>query len=139
DLTRTLHEGFPVWPGDPHFRMRKVSGPPEFLVNLLSVGEHTGTHIDAPVHAVPGAPAVDPIPVEDLRAPLAVVDLGDRAASEPDTLLTRADLADWEARHGSIPPRALVAVATAPPGAPDRGPGDPRSRDDADSAALAAT
>ncbi|QDQ99109.1 cyclase family protein [Tomitella fengzijianii] len=120
DLTHTLDEDFPLWPGDPLFRMRRIREAPEFLVHELCFGEHTGTHVDAPLHCVPGGDAVDRIRVDDLLAPLVLVDIADRTASDPDALATPADLAAWESLHGRIPDGALVALITRPArGRPD--------------------
>jgi arylformamidase len=53
DISRTLQEGIPVWPGDPQFRSswaaRIRDGAP-CNVSAFSMGTHTGTHIDAPLH-----------------------------------------------------------------------------------------
>ncbi|XGU21640.1 cyclase family protein [Rhodococcus sp. 3Y1] len=50
------------------------------------------------------------MPVADLVVPIAVVDISARAAVDPDTLLTRQDILDWESLHGTIAPRSLVAM-----------------------------
>ena len=42
--------------------------------------------------------------------PIAVVDISARASVDPDTLLTRQDILDWESLHGTIAPRSLVAM-----------------------------
>ncbi|MDJ0114275.1 cyclase family protein, partial [Rhodococcus erythropolis] len=53
---------------------------------------------------------VEKIPVADLVVPIAVVDISARAAVDPDSLLTLQDILDWEAVHGTISPRSLVAM-----------------------------
>ncbi|QCQ92322.1 cyclase family protein [Rhodococcus sp. SGAir0479] len=128
DLTHTLTPEFPVWPGNAPFAMDPVavvddgcgplgslagsSGPPrgEFLVNRLAYWEHTGTHIDAPAHKIAGGSTVEELPVEDFVAPIAVVDIRDKARADVDAVLTVADLEAWEERHGRLPARALVAM-----------------------------
>ncbi len=112
DLTHTLAEGIPVWPGDPEFTMHRAVDRPAFLVNALHLGEHTGTHVDAPLHAVPGGLGVDRIPSADLIAPLVVIDFTRQSAHDPDAVLTVDDVTAWEVRHGRIPARALVALHT---------------------------
>jgi arylformamidase len=53
DISRTLQDGLPVWPGDPQFlsswAMRRRDGASS-NVSSFSMGTHTGTHIDAPLH-----------------------------------------------------------------------------------------
>ncbi|WP_043808295.1 cyclase family protein [Rhodococcus triatomae] len=132
DLTHTLTPDFPVWPGNPQFAMRPVAtlggvgsvdtgsvdtgslGPANpasgFAVNELTYWEHTGTHLDAPAHKIAGGATAEVLPVADFVAPVVVVDIAARASSDADTVLTVADLRDWERAHGRIPARALVAM-----------------------------
>lgn len=130
DLTHTLTAEFPVWPGNDAFAMEPVvvidpsplgsitgslggsSGPArgEFLVNKLSYWEHTGTHIDAPAHKIVDGHTVEELPIEDFVAPIAVVDISDKARTDADALLTVADLEAWERVHGRLPARSVVAM-----------------------------
>ena len=70
------------------------------------MGEHTGTHFDAPIHWISGRDlpnnAVDTIPRALRRAGLRdrLLRAGDR---DPDYLLTVADIERFEAAHGRIP------------------------------------
>jgi len=70
------------------------------------MGEHTGTHFDAPIHWVSGKDlsdnAVDTIPVKNFIAPAAVIDCSKAAAGEPDFLMTVATVEAWESEHGRI-------------------------------------
>lgn len=79
---------------------------PGWYWNNLSMGEHTGTHFDAPVHWVTGreqpAGATDTIVPQRLVAPACVVDCSAACAADPGFLLTRAHLLDWERAHGRI-------------------------------------
>jgi arylformamidase len=53
DISRTLSEGMPVWPGDPQFRWRRIAQMQDRApanVSAFDMGVHTGTHIDAPLH-----------------------------------------------------------------------------------------
>src|SRR3954452_22253170 len=63
--------------------------------NNFTVGEHTGTHFDAPVHWVTGRNlpknTVDAIDAADFIAPAIVIDISKKAAANPDYLLTVAD------------------------------------------------
>lgn len=101
DLTHTLSPTFPVWPGNEPFLMHPVAAYElgGFLVNKLSYYEHTGTHIDAPAHRVRGGATADILPLEDLIAPLVVLDISVRAASDPESVVTTEDIARWEREH----------------------------------------
>ncbi len=117
DLTQTLAPDFPTIVLPPQFgqcapfRMEVISryddaGPGWFWHNI-SVGEHTGTHFDAPVHWVTGKDlpnnTTDTLVVQNLIAPACVVDCSKDAANNGDYLLTVATLEAWEAKHGKIP------------------------------------
>lgn len=84
--------------------------------NNLSFCEHIGTHFDAPVHWVTGRDlarnSVDTIAVEDFVAPAIVIDISSQAESNPDYLLTVADVTAWERVHGTIPDRTWVLLRT---------------------------
>jgi len=53
---------------------------------------------------------VSKIPVENLVAPLAVVDIRARAAEDPDTLVTPDDQKAWADANGPFPERCCVAM-----------------------------
>ena len=112
DLTHGLHADFPTWGGAPGFGMEKAFDFAKDGFNLfnLSINEHTGTHIDAPLHFSADGNAVDEMPVESLIAPLCVVDIAARAADDADTTVTPDDLKAWIAANGDIPAGACVAM-----------------------------
>jgi kynurenine formamidase len=94
DLTHELHHDFPTYFGTPGITLTSKFNFAENGFNLfeLALNEHTGTHIDAPLHFSADGQSVAEIPVENLVAPLAIVDIRARAATDPDTLLTPDDL-----------------------------------------------
>lgn len=112
DLTHALSSGLPVWPGNSPFAMVPVAWHENggFGQNALMLWEHTGTHLDAPVHRVRGGASVEQIAAEDLVAPLVVIDISTRAATNADAVLTVSDIEAWESTHGRIPDRAFVAM-----------------------------
>ncbi len=87
---------------------------PGWYWNNLSMGEHTGTHFDAPVHWVTGRDqpngSTDTIPPARLVAPACVLDVEAESAADPGFLLTVAYVEQWEARHGRIPAGAWVLL-----------------------------
>lgn len=112
DMTHTLHENFPTYFGESGFSREQLFNFPEHGFNLLkySMNEHTGTHVDAPLHFSADGLSVDEIPVSNLIAPLCVIDIASRAAENADTQLTPDDLKAWVAVHGEIPENACVAL-----------------------------
>lgn len=76
DVTMTVHTGMLLFPGDPPVEMdpaKSIDAGDSSNVSLLRLGSHTGTHIDAPRHFVPGAPGVDGISPEILVGPARLV------------------------------------------------------------------
>lgn len=112
DMTHTLSEAFPTFFGVPGVEREQVFNFADNGFNLLSltVNEHTGTHIDAPLHFSADGQSVDEIPVSSLICPLAVIDIAARAAEDADTQVTPDDIAAWIAAHGEIPDGACVAM-----------------------------
>ncbi len=112
DMTHTLHPEFPTYFGEPGFAMEQLAAFADsgFNNNRILVVEHTGTHIDAPLHFSADGASVDEIPVSSLVAPLCVVDIAARAAEDADTRVTPDDLNAWIAANGDIPDGACVAM-----------------------------
>jgi kynurenine formamidase len=111
DLTHTFTAGFPVYTGDPPKRRTLKNYEPDgFYSQEWTFGEHSGTHMDAPGHFVPGAPLVPDLRPHELILPVVVIDISSRAASDPDAVVTVDDLRRFERRHGRIPRNALVAM-----------------------------
>jgi kynurenine formamidase len=73
DLSRTIHSGMPVFPGDPVVTLRPAGALPPWSVTALEFGTHTGTHIDAATHFVPGGTTIDRYPLERFVLPAYVV------------------------------------------------------------------
>lgn len=80
------------------------------FVNRLTVPEHYGTHFDTPAHFIAGGKTGESIRAEQLVGPLVIIDIAQRAARDPNTEVTVADLEQWEARNGRIPRGAFVAM-----------------------------
>lgn len=112
DLTHTLSPEFPTFFGTPGIEMERVAELRKdgYNMNEWRLGEHSGTHLDAPIHFSEKGASVEAIEAAALIAPLAVVDVSAKADQEPDYLLSRADLADWESRHGTLPEACCVAM-----------------------------
>lgn len=75
DVTLPIHPGMPVYEGDPEVSIRKwfsLDGGEAANVSVLSLGSHTGTHVDAPLHFRNGAPGVDRLPLDVLIGPARV-------------------------------------------------------------------
>lgn len=89
---------------------------PAWYWNTLHLGEHTGTHFDAPVHWVTGRDLpdnrCDTIPPGRFVGPACVIDVSAEVADDPDFLLTPERIQRWEGEHGPIPAGAWVLLRT---------------------------
>ena len=86
DLTHPLFEGFPTFDGSKWFTKEPflTYAKEKLNINKWTLMEHTGTHMDAPLHFSPDGMSVDLIPINDLIVPLAIIDISDRAQDNAD-------------------------------------------------------
>ena len=115
DLTQPLGEHTPMihlpppFSNTPAVRAHEISHfddrGPAWSWRWLELGEHAGTHFDAPIHWITGRDGEDvaSAPPSRLVGPAAVIDKSAEAAQDPDYLLTVADVEAWEAEHGRLP------------------------------------
>ena len=96
DLTHTMSPDFPTFFGAPGIELQKQFDFKKDGFNLYwwRIIEHAGTHIDAPIHFSDAAATADKIAADALVVPLAVVNVTNKAAQNPDYLLSRQDLLD---------------------------------------------
>jgi len=112
DLTHTHSPEFPTFFDTPGVTLKPLKRfkPDGFNLNEWTVLEHSGTHIDAPIHFAETGAGSDTLPVSQLVVPLAVIDVKEQAAQNADFQLTPADLRHWERRFGRLPRGACVAL-----------------------------
>ena len=89
---------------------------PAWYWNTIRMGEHTGTHFDAPVHWITGRDlplnTTDTIPATMFIGPACVIDATADVSANEDYLLDAAALARWESAHGRVPRGAWVLLRT---------------------------
>lgn len=115
DLTQPLNEKTPViqlpepFVNTPGLKAHEISRyddrGPAWAWRWLEIGEHVGTHLDAPIHWISGKDGLDvsQISPQHLIAPAVVIDKSAEAERDPDYLLTVNDIHDFEAEHGPLP------------------------------------
>jgi kynurenine formamidase len=118
DLTHAFDEKTIYWPTSPSgFELKSLANGPTpggwfYASNTFCTPEHGGTHLDAPIHFAKDGLTADRIPVRQLIAPAAVLDVRKKAASDPDYRLTLADVRDWEKKNGAIAPGTIILLET---------------------------
>src|SRR5918993_485147 len=120
DLTQPLNERTPVirlpeqFAQTPGVKRHEISRyderGPAWAWDVLEIGEHTGTHFDAPIHWISGKDGKDVASVEPSRlvGPAVVIDKSAECAEDAGYLLTVADFEAWEDAHGAIQPGSWV-------------------------------
>jgi arylformamidase len=90
DISVAVHEGMPVWPGDPglHFeRTMDQNNGDVCTVTRVGMGAHTGTHMDAPLHFLRGTETIEQMPIEATVGPARVIQIADRTAIHREELV----------------------------------------------------
>ena len=124
DLSQPLSESTPViqlpppFVNTPGLTVHEISRfderGPAWAWNWLEIGEHVGTHFDAPSHWVTGRDGADlaSVPAAHLVGPAVVVDRVAETEADPDYLLTVDDLRAWESEHGALPEGGWLLLRT---------------------------
>lgn len=101
DLTHEIDPLMPSWTGRPAFRF-EVKMDYDEGVRVLKYSCHAGvgTHIDAPAHFFRDGKRVAEIPLEELMAPLCVIDVSAKRA--PHLFIQPEDVVQYEERWGEI-------------------------------------
>ena len=110
DVSVTIRDGMVHWPDNPPITIERVmdkSRGADANVSKLSLGVHTATHVDAPVHFIRGAAGADQIPLDGFMGParviaienkreITVAELGKVRAGERILLKTRNSPHAWK-------------------------------------------
>ena len=124
DLTQPLSEDTPVlqlpepFANTPGLTRREISRfddrGPAWAWYWLEIGEHVGTHFDAPIHWITGKDGDDvaSVPVDRLVGSAVVIDKSAEAAEDPDYVLTVDDVRAFTDEHGPLPDNGWLMLRT---------------------------
>jgi kynurenine formamidase len=114
DLAQELGPETCVWPGMNRLSSHTVNTHADAgsFARELTFNEHTGTHLDAPVHFHEGGEAVAGIPAAQLVCEAAVIDVREACSRDHDYLVSEADVLANERAHGPLAPGMAVLVMT---------------------------
>jgi kynurenine formamidase len=124
DLTQPLHERTPVLKLPPPFAntpgltrheiSRYDDRGPAWAWSWLEIGEHVGTHFDAPIHWISGREGEDlaSVPPARLVGPAVMIDKSAEAAADPDYVLTVDEVRAFESEHGALPEGGWLLLRT---------------------------
>ena len=115
DLTYPYDEHTISWPTAKPYELEVVAAQQTdagywYAANNICLAEHSGTHLDAPIHFAKGKRTASEVPVEQLIGPAVVIDVSASAAQDADYRVTVADILTWESNYGKIPKGAQVLM-----------------------------
>jgi arylformamidase len=90
DISVPLHNGMVHWPGDPAFHIERALDQEKgdvATVSKMTLGVHTGTHMDAPLHFIRNARSIDEMPLDATVGRVRVIEIHDPKSIRRDELL----------------------------------------------------
>lgn len=90
DISVSLRDAMVHWPGDPPISIKRVQDMEQgdtANVSMVSMGAHSGTHIDAPIHFIQQGVGVDKMPLDATVGRARVVEIRDSESIKPEELL----------------------------------------------------
>lgn len=114
DLTHSIHPNIPIWQGDPATEFTTVSQiePEGYFLRKFSMGEHSGTHMNAPNSFYSGGGSIDSYLPQSLVMSAIAIDIREKSLVNPDYTLTIDDVLNWEQQHQFIEPGNMIILYT---------------------------
>ncbi len=94
DISLPIHAGMITYPGNPAVEVTECKGATS-VHSKITLGSHTGTHLDAPKHVFSGGAGTDAIPLSVLIGPCRVLDM-----TQADGAVRITDLERHGIKHG---------------------------------------
>jgi len=89
DISVTLRDAMVRFPGNPPVRIervRDIQDGASSSLSKISMGSHTGTHMDAPIHFLRQGDGIDQMPLDTAVGPARVIEISDSEAVKPGEL-----------------------------------------------------
>lgn len=113
DLSHTISENIPVWPGStPFSRHLKMDYDQLARVYDYQHTESIGTHIDAPAHFFKEGKTIDELPLTQLVTSTFIIDVRNQVNADDDYLVSTDDIDAFESKYRDILPNSLVVAFT---------------------------
>lgn len=90
DISVPVRNGMVHWPGDPPFHIERAEDQEKgdtATVSRMTLGVHTGTHMDAPLHFIRGAETIDLMPLDATIGRARVIPIRDTKSIKREELL----------------------------------------------------
>ena len=113
-LSHVIEPQMPLWPGDSPVMFETVAdiGEAGYYLRGFSMGEHSGTHMNAPNSFYTQGTSIDAYPAESLVSGAVVLDVRSQINVSSDYQLAIADILLWEEQQGQIPADSVVLLYT---------------------------
>ena len=113
-LSHIIDENIPLWSGDPSVKFKTLADWKKdgYYLRKFSMGEHSATHINAPISFSENGAGIDEYSADSLVLPAVVIDICDSVAVDSDYMLSIDDIQAWENQHGEIGSGYLVLLRT---------------------------
>ncbi|MFC2005390.1 cyclase family protein [Chloroflexota bacterium] len=86
-----LRDGMVHWPNDPPVNIKRIQDIEHGAtanLSVISMGSHSGTHVDAPIHFVKQGQGIDNITIDTLVGRARVIEIRDTESIKPEELAT---------------------------------------------------
>ena len=90
DISVPIREAMVRWPSDPPVSIKRVTDIEQgdtSNLSVISMGAHSGTHVDAPIHFVKEGKGVDNIPLDTVIGRARVIEIRDPESIKPEELV----------------------------------------------------
>ncbi len=90
DISVPLRDAMVHWPSDPPVSIKRVKDIEQgdtANLSVISMGVHSGTHVDAPIHFVKEGKGVDNIPLDTVVGSARVIEIRDPESVKPEELV----------------------------------------------------
>src|SRR6185295_12656749 len=80
DISVDIQIGMLTYPGDAKYKSRKLKSVQQdgYEIHRITLGNHTGTHVDAPAHFIQDGATVGELPLDILNGRVRVVQILDK-------------------------------------------------------------
>lgn len=89
DISVPLHNAMVHWPGDPPVRIenvKEIEHGNSSTLSIISMGSHTGTHMDAPLHFIRQGISIDKMPLDTTVGRARVIEIKDTESIKPEEI-----------------------------------------------------
>ncbi len=90
DISIPLRDAMVHWPNDPPVSIKRIQDIEHGAtanLSAISMGAHSGTHVDAPIHFLKQGQGIDNIPIDTLVGRARVIEIRDTESIKPEELV----------------------------------------------------